>query len=108
MNLMQLNLLRRPWRSPVPAQRASRRRGWVVCASRSLVILGVASLVVGCTGLPFRSPSEASRHDGFFGWHFQAPFDTSDVKTVCVQFRTQSFRRGIELQLTEAVTKEIN
>ena len=40
---------------------------------------------------------------GFFGWHIYAPFDTSEVKTVAVFFKTQSFRRDVEKQLTEAV-----
>ena len=45
---------------------------------------------------------------GFFGWHFYAPFDTSEVKTVFVSFKTQTFRRDLEKQLTEAVLKEIS
>ena len=53
------------------------------------------------------SPS-ALRTGGFFGWHFYAPFDTSEVKTVFVSFRTQTFRRDLEKQLTEAVLKEIS
>jgi hypothetical protein len=76
--------------------------------ARSLVVLGVAILVVGCTGLPVRSPSDSSGDGGFFGWHVQAPFDTSDVKTVAIFFKTQSFRRDIQLQLEEAVAKEIS
>ena len=43
-----------------------------------------------------------------FSLAFYAPFDTSEVKTVAVFFRTQSFRRDVEKQLTEAVEKEIS
>jgi hypothetical protein len=62
--------------------------------------------LAGCTG-SVRSRSVQSEDNGFFGWHFHAPFDTSEVKTVMVFFKTQSFRRDIEKQLTEAVIKEI-
>ena len=48
-----------------------------------------------------------SEDDGFFGWHFHAPFDTSEVKTVAVFFKSNVFRRDLEKQLTEAVIKEI-
>ena len=48
-----------------------------------------------------------SEDNGFFGWHFHAPFDTSEVKTVAVFFKSKSFRRDLEKQLTEAVIKEI-
>ena len=48
-----------------------------------------------------------SEEGGFFGWHFYAPFDTSEVKTVAVFFKSNSFRRDVEKQLTEAVIKEI-
>jgi hypothetical protein len=74
----------------------------------SLAMLGLGALVTGCTALPGRSGSDGSANGGFFGWHIQAPFDTSDVKTVFVFFKTQSFRRDIQLQLTEAVQKEIS
>jgi hypothetical protein len=67
-----------------------------------VLLLGSA----GCTG-SIRGPAVQSGDNGFFGWHFHAPFDTSEVKTVAVFFRTQSFRRGIETMLTEAVEKEI-
>jgi hypothetical protein len=62
--------------------------------------------LAGCSG-SVRSPSVKTGDNGFFGWHFRAPFDTSEVKTVAVFFKTQSFRRDIEKQLTEAVIKEI-
>ena len=54
------------------------------------------------------SPFDPADKDGFFGWHIGAPFDTSDVKTVFVYIKTQTFRRDLQLMLTEAVTKEIN
>ena len=75
---------------------------------RSLAIIGLASLLTGCTSLPIGSPFGSADKDGFFGWHVGAPFDTSDVKTVFVYFKTQTFRRDLQLMLTEAVTKEIN
>jgi len=57
--------------------------------------------------MSIRGQSERSEDGGFFGWHFYAPFDTSEVKTVFVSFKTQTFRRDLEKQLTEAVLKEI-
>ena len=33
---------------------------------------------------------------GFFGWHFHAPFDTSEVKTVAVFFKSNVFRRDLQ------------
>jgi hypothetical protein len=76
-------------------------------ARRRLALLSTALLLslAGC-GSFGRSPSTKS-DGGFFGWHFYAPFDTSEVKTVAVFFKSNSFRRGIEQQLTEAVQKEI-
>jgi hypothetical protein len=91
-----------------PAHRGARWPNRTRRPACSLAILGVATLAVGCIELPVRSPSDSSRDDGFFGWHVQAPFDTSDVKTVFVFFKTQSFRRDIQLQLVEAVEKEIS
>jgi hypothetical protein len=77
-------------------------------ARRLVALLSAAVLLsfVGC-GSFGRSPSTKSE-GGFFGWHFYAPFDTSEVKTVAVFFKTNSFRRDVEKQLTEAVIKEIN
>jgi hypothetical protein len=63
----------------------------------------VLASAAGCNSLPSRSED-----GGFFGWHFYAPFDTTEVKTVFVFFKSQSFRRDIQLQLTEAVEKEIS
>jgi Lipopolysaccharide-assembly len=76
-------------------------------ARRPLALLSTAVLLslAGC-GSFGRSPSTKS-DGGFFGWHFYAPFDTSEVKTVAVFFKTNSFRRDVEKQLTEAVQKEI-
>lgn len=72
----------------------------------ALLSTAVLLSLAGC-GSFGRSPSTSSE-GGFFGWHFYAPFDTSEVKTVAVFFKTNSFRRDIEKQLTEAVEKEIN
>ncbi len=79
--------------------RSRRRNGRRVLA---LLLTSLLSSLAGC-GTFGRSPSEG----GFFGWHFYAPFDTSEVKTVAIFFKTNSFRRDIEKQLTEAVVKEI-
>jgi hypothetical protein len=75
--------------------------------SRALALALTGTLVglAGCTSL--QSPGAQAEDRGFFGWHIHAPFDTSEVKTVAVFFKTNSFRRDIEKQLTEAVTKEI-
>ena len=76
-------------------------------ARRPLALLSTAVLLslAGC-GSFGRSPSTKA-DGGFFGWHFYAPFDTSEVKTVAVFFKSNSFRRDVEKQLTEAVQKEI-
>jgi hypothetical protein len=71
-------------------------------------VIALAAVVAGCTSLPVGPGSGDKDEGGFFGWHMQAPFDTSDVKTVFVYFKTQTFRRDLQLMLTEAVTKEIN
>jgi hypothetical protein len=75
---------------------------------RRLSVLSTALLLslAGC-GSFGRSPSADPDGKGFFGWHIYAPFDTSEVKTVAVFFKTNSFRRDVEKQLTEAVIKEI-
>jgi len=73
----------------------------------ALFVIAAFMSLAGCTG-SVRNPAVKSGDNGFFGWHFHAPFDTSEVKTVAVFFRSQSFRRDIEKQLTEAVTKEIS
>jgi hypothetical protein len=74
-----------------------------------LAILAPACLISGCTSLPTWPPTRpAGDEGGFFGWHMQAPFDTSEVKTVFVYFKSQRFRRDLQNMLTEAVTKEIS
>jgi len=60
----------------------------------------------GCGSFGGRPPAR-SKEGGFFGWHVYAPFDTSEIKTVAVFFKSNSFRRDVEKQLTEAVIKEI-
>jgi hypothetical protein len=105
---MPLDRLGRPRRSSDPLRRARRWSRWTGCAALSMMILSIASLVAGCTGLPDRSGSDPSTGNGFFGWHFQAPFDTSEVKTVYIYFKSQSFRRDIQQMLTLAVQQEID
>jgi len=73
-----------------------------------LIAVGWLIGLAGCT-VPMIGPSgSAKKQDGFFGWHFHAPFDTSEVKTVAVFFKSNVFRRDLEKQLTEAVIKEIH
>jgi Lipopolysaccharide-assembly len=83
--------------------------GRAFLTGRGGIVLMIGSLLacLGGCGSFGRAPSARSSDGGFFGWHLNAPFDTSEVKTVSVYFRTQSFRRGVEQQLTEAVQKEI-
>jgi hypothetical protein len=69
--------------------------------------IAVLLYVSGCGSLGGR-PRARSEEGGFFGWHVYAPFDTSEIKTVAVFFKSNSFRRDVEKQLTEAVIKEIN
>ncbi len=82
---------------------------WVTRIAALFVTAMVIS-VAGCGSAAIRDPSiESENKDkGFFGWHFHAPFDTSEVKTVAVFIKSQSFRRDLQQQLTEAVIKEIN
>jgi hypothetical protein len=76
---------------------------------RAFLLLPLALALPACNTVDERAySSDDNAKGGFFGWHFNAPFDTSDVKTVFVYFKSQSFRRDLEKQLTEAVTKEIN
>jgi Lipopolysaccharide-assembly len=71
--------------------------------ANKLILTGTALILGGC-----RTPAVENDDDpGFFGWHVHAPFDTSEVKTVAVFFKTQTFQRDLEKQLTEAVMKEI-
>jgi hypothetical protein len=85
---------------------ASPRAAW---KSRALGLFATTALitVTGCT-FSVRNPSARSGDDGFFGWHVRAPFDTSEIKTVAVFIKSQTFRRDLQQQLTEAVIKEIN
>src|SRR5262245_46923002 len=76
--------------------------GWLWALFAAVMITAFA----GCSGF-VRKPVVNAQDPGFFGWHFHAPFDTSEVKTVAVFFRSQSFRRDIEKMLVEAVEKEI-
>jgi len=72
-------------------------------------ILAPVLLATGCTMLPSGPfARERDPEGGFFGWHMQAPFDTTDGNTVFVQFKSQRFRRDLQLMLMESVTKEIN
>jgi hypothetical protein len=89
-------------------RRALPRRHFPADRLRMLLVLSAAMLssLAGC-GSFGRSPSSDPDGRGFFGWHINAPFDTSEVKTVAVFFKSNSFRRDIEKQLTEAVLKEI-
>ena len=85
-----------------PADPSWAKRIAMVAFTTALVTL------VGCGSAAVRDASVESKDKGFFGWHFHAPFDTSEVKTVAVFIKSQSFRRDLQLQLTEAVIKEIN
>jgi hypothetical protein len=76
----------------------------ICCSALTAMLVALA----GCGTAPVRSPAPESGDKGFFGWHFHAPFDTSEVKTVAVFIKSQSFRRDLQQQLTEAVIKEIN
>jgi len=77
-------------------------------ACARLVVCVLMACLVGCNGFSVRGPRGRSEEGGFFGWHFYAPFDTTEVKTVFVYFKSQTFRRDIQTQLTEAVLKEIS
>jgi hypothetical protein len=103
---MKGNLFRRSRRvdgPKLPARRSPR------CGLSALALLAAAALpcLAGGCGSFGRAPAARSADGGFFGWHMYAPFDTSEIKTVAVFFKTQSFRRDVEKQLTEAVIKEI-
>jgi hypothetical protein len=104
---MHLQFLRRPRPSGNPGPRAARRPLRAGRTAGSLGSLVAACLLAGCNGLPTRLPSETARQGGFFGWHVQAPFDTSEIKTVFIYFKTNSFRRDVQQMLTEAIQKEI-
>jgi Lipopolysaccharide-assembly len=107
---MGFNGFRRPRRNAFSMSMpgASRWSRWCLHAAGSLAVVGLAVLLSGCTNLPVGSPFGTADKDGFFGWHIGAPFDTSEVKTVFVYFKTQSYRRDLQLMLTEATQKEIS
>jgi Lipopolysaccharide-assembly len=83
--------------------RAFTRSARAVCLISALI----SGSVLGCGG-SMRNAAVKSEDDGFFGWHFHAPFDTSEVKTVAIFFKSNVFRRDLEKQLAEAVSKEIH
>jgi Lipopolysaccharide-assembly len=95
--LVQTKALARPRRS------VAVRGGGRALIAAVVMFTGVG----GCSGF-VRNPTVNSKDPGFFGWHFHAPFDTSEVKTVAVFFKSNVFRRDLEKQLTEAVIKEIH
>jgi hypothetical protein len=97
---------RRPVSEPTGrglAYGAGSQRRLIRPLSTALLLLCLA----GCNSLGARGSGAPGEDNGFFGWHLHAPFDTSEVKTVFVYFKSQSFRRDIQLRLTEAVQKEI-
>ena len=102
------NQIRRPRWNAGSMRRASRGSRWGLRAMGMLALVGVAGAFFGCSSMRGGSPFGSADKDGFFGWHIGAPFDTSEVKTVFVYFKTQTYRRDLQLMLTEAVTKEIN
>jgi hypothetical protein len=73
-------------------------------------VTAVLITLAGCGTAAVRAPGlqPEGKDNGFCGWHFHAPFDTSEVKTVAVFIKSQSFRRDLQQMLTEAVIKEIN
>jgi Lipopolysaccharide-assembly len=73
----------------------------------ALIVTAVLVTLAGC-GSAARRPGVEAEDRGFMGWHFHAPFDTSEVKTVAVFFKSQVFRRDLQQQLTQAVIQEIN
>ncbi|MGO9464058.1 MAG: hypothetical protein ACLQVF_07865 [Isosphaeraceae bacterium] len=89
-------------------ERPRRRQAPSAAAYLRLVVCVFLASLAGCNGFSVRGPRDRSEDRGFFGWHFYAPFDTSEVKTVFVYFKSQTFRRDIQTQLTEAVCKEIS
>jgi hypothetical protein len=72
------------------------------------MVASASILAVGGCSLPSAPRNGGSDEGGFLGWHMQAPFDTSEVKTVFVYFKSQRFRRDLQLMLEESVAKEIS
>jgi hypothetical protein len=88
---------------------ATPKASWATRIAAAVLTATLITLA-GCGSAAVRNPAVQSENQdkGFFGWHFHAPFDTSEVKTVAVFIKSQSFRRDLQQQLTEAVIKEIN
>lgn len=84
-----------------PVPRPGRRLARPVAA----VLLVALGFSAGCSSLP--TPDSAGE-GGFFGWHMQAPFDTSEGNRIFVYFKSNRFRRDLQLMLEEAVMKEIS
>jgi hypothetical protein len=82
---------------------ATARSSRAACLILALVFGGAS----GCS-TPLRGGAVPPEGKGFFGWHFRAPFDTTEVKTVAIFFKSNVFRRDLEKQLNEAVIKEIH
>jgi hypothetical protein len=94
-----------------PTERPACDRGHRLLARRPfpLAVLAAAGLLSGCSMFPMEPAVRPDNDEGgFFGWHMQAPFDLSQGKTVFVEFKSQRFRRDLQLMLMESVTKEIN
>jgi hypothetical protein len=104
---MRLHVTARQWSFRNNALAPSARAVVKTCGALALVATVVLTSLAGCSGF-VRNPTVNPKDPGFFGWHFHAPFDTSEVKTVAVFFKSNVFRRDLEKQLTEAVIKEIN
>ncbi|MHB1562143.1 MAG: LPS assembly lipoprotein LptE [Isosphaeraceae bacterium] len=85
-----------------PAARGDGRLTRRAAAAAFFASLGLST---GCSSLP--TPSSAAE-GGFFGWHIQAPFDTSEGNRVFVYFKSNRYRRDLQLMLEEAVMKEIS
>jgi hypothetical protein len=86
------------------SRRPARPAAWARCVA----VVAAASVLAGGCSLPSAPRNGASDEGGFLGWHMQAPFDTSEVKTVFVYFKSQRFRRDLQLMLEESVAKEIS
>ena len=86
------------------SRRPARSSAWARCVA----MVASASVLAGGCSLPSAPRNGASDEGGFLGWHMQAPFDTSEVKTVFVYFKSQRFRRDLQLMLEESVAKEIS
>ncbi len=88
-----------------PDRRTPRRGGRLARLAAAAPLIVALGLSPGCSSLP--TPDSAGE-GGFFGWHMQAPFDTSEGNRVFVYFKSNRFRRDLQLMLEEAVMKEIS